>query len=162
MSERRPDTAILVAAAALLLILLAGGLFFVARQAASLRSLAAAEHGRAAKMAAQVREEAARAEMESRGSGEPAATASAPNPAVKVSLDEAAATLDQSPPSDPAAAASLHAALARSYLALGELDSAERQFTAALVIHTKVSGENSPEADADRDGLAKVAAARSP
>ena len=57
-------------------------------------------------------------------------------------------------------AASLHSALGQSYLALGDLDAAERQFNAALDLHIKASGGADPTVAADRADLDRVAKAR--
>jgi len=172
MTSSRDDSAVLIVAVVVILTLLAGGVLFIARRAASLRALASAQQAQALQMEARVRAETARAEEDARRAGETAANpdaGSAPagaakpadqSSALRQALDRAAAKLDQGSVTDPSAAASMHAALGQGYLGLGDLDSAERHFLAALALHAKVSGEESPEAAADREGLAKVAAAR--
>ncbi len=167
MSSSRDDTATLAIAVVVILVLLAGGLVFLGRRAASIRQMAAAEQARALAIEAQVRAQTAEAEAQARTSGapddavQPESAKPAPQSAtLREALDQAAAKLDSTPMSD-AAAANIHAALGQSYLNLNELDAAQKHFNAALALHVKASGEDSPEAAADRENLAKVAAARS-
>ena len=155
MSTSRDDSATLIIAVLFVVALLAGGVLLIGRKAASIRALAAAQQAKALEMEARVRAETARAEEES--------IKSAPhdqNATLREALDQAAAKLDEGSIKDPAAAASMHAALGQSYLGLGDFDAAEKHLTTALALHVKAGGEDSPEAAADRENLAKVAAAR--
>lgn len=168
MSTSRDDTAVLIVAVLVILALLGGGVLFIGQRAASFRAMAVAQRAQAMEMEARVRAETARAEEESLRAAAVSgsvndALAGAPDDqalSLREALDRAASKLADGSITDPAAAASIHAALGQSYLGLKDLDAAERHFKAALDLHTKALGPTSTEVAKDRENLDSIARAR--
>jgi hypothetical protein len=68
--------------------------------------------------------------------------------------------LQEPPLKDDPETANAHETLGQGFMSIGELDAAERQYSAALALRTKANAADSPEAAADRVSLAKIAAAK--